>query len=143
MEETVNTDLTADKVETQKQLEKGNDAKNMVAPHDKETEANLLNFLEKQQGKKQSIQSIIDYIPEELFYDKEHQTRYEFVLGQHKQERRKDIPQQQAYWLSDLIDLKKKRDLLRLVQECEAKIFTNKQSFKIIKSRLVAQIEAI
>ena len=116
---------------------------NNAPPHDLETEANLLNFLEKQQAKKQSIQSLIDYIPEGLFYDKEHQTRYEFVLGQHKQERRKDIPHPQAYWLSDLIDLKKKRDLLQLVKDCHAKIIANKQSFKIIKTRLIAQMEAV
>jgi len=114
-----------------------------VPPHDEETEANLLNFLEKQQGKNQSIQSLIDYIPDELFYDKEHQARYDAILLNHKQERRKDIQPQQAHWLSDLIDLKKKRDLLHLVQECQAKVCANKQSYKIIKSRLVARIEAI
>ena len=115
----------------------------MVPPHDVETEGNLLNFLEKQQGKNQSIQSLIDYIPDELFYEKEHQSRYNAVLLNHKQERRKDIQPQQAHWLSDLIDLKKKRELLRLVQECQAKVYANKQSYKIIKSRLIAQIEAV
>jgi replicative DNA helicase len=115
----------------------------LITPQDSETEANLLNFLEKQQGKNQSIQSLIDYIPDELFYLREHQLRYNAILSKHKQERRKDIPQQQAYWLSDLIDLKKKRELLNLIGESFDKLYSNKQSFKIIKARLVAQIEAI
>lgn len=115
----------------------------MLPPQDIETEENLLNFLEKQQSKNQSIQSLIDYIPDRLFYKEEHQVRYEAILKKHKQERRKDIPQQQAYWLSDLIDLKKKRELSILLWKCGDKIYANKQSYKIIKSRLLAQIEAI
>lgn len=114
-----------------------------VPPHDLELEDKLLTELEKQQAKKQTIQSFIDYIPEGLFYSEEHQTRYGFIVGQHKQQRRRDIPQQQAHWLSDLIDLKKKRDLLQFLQECQAKVYANKQSFKIIKSRHFAQVEAI
>lgn len=143
MEET--TKETKQPLETTKDAEKPEATMKslMVPPHDTETEANLLNFLEKQQAKNQSIQSLIDYIPDELFYEQEHQSRYNAVLLNHKQERRKDIQPQQAHWLSDLIDLKKKRDLLRLVQECQTKIYANKQSYKIIKSRLIAQIEAV
>lgn len=112
-------------------------------PHDIEAEENLLKFLEKQQSKKQSIQSFIDYIPEGLFYAEEHQTKYEEILKAHKQDRRKEIPKQQSYWVSDLIDLKKKRDLLGLLNECQSKIEDNKQSFKIISGRLLAQIDVI
>jgi replicative DNA helicase len=117
--------------------------KNLLPPHDTEAEVSLLNFIEKQQGKKQSVQSFIDYIPEGLFYEEKHRVRYDNILLNHKQEKRKDIPQQQASVLSDLIDLKKKRDLLRLVEECAAKIYNNKQSFKIIKGRLFAQVDSI
>ncbi len=113
------------------------------SPHDIEAEENLLKFLEKQQSKKQSIQSFIDYIPEGLFYAEEHQTKYEEILNAHKQDRRKEIPKQQSYWVSDLMDLKKKRDLLNLLNECQVKIYDNKQSFKIISGRLLAQIDAI
>ena len=116
---------------------------NLFPPHDIEEEANLLNFIEKQQGKKQSVQSFIDYIPEGLFHDEKHRIRYDNILLNHKQEKRKEIPKQQGSVLSDLIDLKKKRDLLRLVEECGAKIYNNKQSFKIIKGRLFAQVESI
>ena len=112
-------------------------------PHDIEAEENLLKFLEKQQSKKQSIQSFIDYIPEGLFYAEEHQSRYEEILKAHQQDRRKEIPKQQSYWVSDLMDLKKKRDLLQLIANCQSKIYSNKQSFKIISSRLLAQIDAI
>jgi len=114
-----------------------------LPPHDTEMEANLLHFLEKQQSKKQSIQSFIDYIPEGLFYSEENQKKYDALIQNHKQERRKEISQPQAYWVSDLIDLKKKRELLKLVKQCQSKIFDNKQSFKIIKGRLFAQVEAI
>lgn len=125
-------------------MEDTNTTKNlMVPPHDPELEEKLVNYLEKQQGKNQSIQSFIDFIPEDLFHKEEYQSRYNEIVTNHKQERRKDVPQPQGHWLSDLIDLKKKRDLLKLVQECQSKIYSNKQSFKVVKGRLFAQIEAI
>lgn len=114
-----------------------------LPPQDVELEDSLIHFLEKQQAKKQSIQSFVDYIPEKLFYSEENQARYDTLIKNHKQERRKEISQPQAYWVSDLIDLKKKRDLLVLVQQYIGKLYDNKQSFKIIKGRLFAQVEAI
>ena len=114
-----------------------------LPPQDLELEAGLLHFLEKQQAKKQSIQSFVDYIPEKMFYREENQARYDAIIQNHKQERRKEISQPQAYWVSDLIDLKKKRELLGLIDKCMVKLYDNKQSFKIIKGRLFAQVEAI
>lgn len=115
----------------------------LLPPQESETEKSLLDYIEKQQSKKQSIQSFIDYVPDGAFYDQENQERWEVIVANHKQERPANIPQKQGQWLSDLMNLKKKRDLLKLVTDCQEKIIANKQSFKILKARLVAEIETI
>lgn len=115
----------------------------LLPPQESETEKSLLDYIEKQQSKKQSIQSFVDYVPDGTFYDQENQERWEAIVVNHKQERPANIPQKQGQWLSDLMNLKKKRDLLKLLTDCQEKIIANKQSFKILKARLVAEIETI
>jgi len=114
-----------------------------LPPQEVELEKSLLDYIEKQQSKKQSIQSFIDYVPDGTFCNQENQKRWEAIIANHKQERPVNIPQKQGQWLSDLMNLKKKRDLLELVNDCQEKIIANKQSFKILKARLIAEIETI
>ena len=113
------------------------------APADVELEDKLLSFLEKAQEKKQSIQSLIDFIQDGLFSTSEHQKRYEAILEKHKQQRPASINAQQGYWLGDLANLQKKRELLEVLQDFKHTLTADKLSFKIVKKRLLTEIEAI
>ncbi len=114
-----------------------------VPPNNFELEEQLLKELENKQAKKQNIQSYIDFIPEGMFYDAEHQIRFQVILDNHKNQRAEKIPQKQSFMLSDLINLKKKRDLLQILMDYSDKIVVNKYSYKILKVRILAEIDTI
>lgn len=114
-----------------------------IPPSDVELEDKLLSFLEKAQEKKQSIQSFVDYIQDGIFSTAKNNKRYEAILDKHKQQRPANINAQQGYWLGDLANLQKKRDMLTVLQECENSIVADKLSFKILKKRLLTDVEAI
>ena len=112
-------------------------------PADLELEDKLLSFLEKTQSKSQSIQSYVDFIQDGLFSIAENQDRYEAILANHTQQRPANIAAQQGYWLGDLANLQKKRELYEVLQDTQGKIIADKMSFKIVKKRLLTAVEGI
>ncbi len=116
---------------------------NIELPADVELEDKLLQFLEKAQSKKQSIQSFVDYITDGMFTIRENQERYQVLLANHSQQRPAGINAAQGHWLGDLSNLQKKRELYHVLQEYQEKITGNKHSFKIMKTRLIGELENV